>query len=137
MPTSHSRIGLVADPLVDRALAVFSKPESPIPRRATVARDAVLQGAVLEALEMEAREGGPNALAAAEVLASIEEILPSLGFPKELVEHFARKVSPAIELSHREERRRRLLHLIENPGPGEQLAQQIAEELDDRELTGF
>ena len=137
MPTPYGRIGLVADPMVDRALGVFNTPESPAPRKATAARDAVLQGAVLEALEREAREGGPNSPAAAEVLSRIGEILPSLGFPSELLDHFMRKVNPTIELSRSEERRQRLLRLIENPSPDEELAQQIAEEFDDVELSGF
>lgn len=122
---------------MDRALDVFSTQESTPPRKATVARSAVLQGAVLEALDREARSGGPNASAAAELLASISEILPSIGFPEQLIEHFAEKVSPAIDFSRQDERRRRLLGLIRNPGPDEELAQQIADELDDRDLTGF
>lgn len=137
MPTAHPRIGLVADPLVDHALEVFSSPGSPAPRRATAAREAVLQGALVEALEREAREAGPNASAAAEVLESMKEVLPSLGFPEELIDHFLSKVNPTLERSRSDVRRRRLLDLIENPAEDEELAQEIAEEIDERELTGF
>lgn len=137
MPSPYSRIGLVADPLVDRALGVFSSQKEPAPPKATAARSAVIQGSILEAIEKEADGGGPKAAAAAEVLASIRELLPSLGFPDELIEHFLEKTDPVVERSQQSERRRRLLHLIENPGPDEGLAQQIAVEFDERELTGF
>lgn len=135
MPTVHPRIGLVSDPPVAAALELFRDVSGATPPAATAARAAVLQGAVLEAIEREAQSGSANRSKAVEALALVNELLPSLDMPQEILGYFSVKLQRTIESSRREERRARQLAMLKAPDPYGQVALSIAEDFDsfDRE----
>jgi hypothetical protein len=128
MPNPHRRVGLVVDETVASALHVFRGEALP---EAAVLRRAVLEGSVVEAIAKAAAGNGPEQERAAELMASLRALLPSLGLDGHLERAVSANLGHAIESIGLSERRRRQFALLEaRPESAAQSAQDLADSLD-------
>ena len=116
MPSPHRRIGLVADEDIQSALKIFRQAAGAAPD-ASLARSAVLEGALVEALMTAAERGSGDHERAAVLVRELRELLPALRLPAVVHDNIAERLDRAVKTRAGEERRRRQLELIGSPNP--------------------
>ncbi len=116
MPSRHRRIGLVVDDDIDSALRIFRDASRSSTPDASLARAAVFEGALVEAL-MAAAGGSDRQDRAAVLLEELHDLLPMLRLPDPVRAHLAEALGRAAESQTREVRRRRQIELISSPNP--------------------
>jgi len=129
MPSPHRRIGLVADEQIESALKIFRRAAGAAPD-ASLARSAVLEGALVEALMTAAERGSGDQERAAVLVRELRELLPALRLPAAVHDHLAERLERAVERRTGEERRRRQLELIGSPNRYGQAALDYADSFD-------
>jgi hypothetical protein len=132
MPSPHRRIGLVVDEPVDRALDLIRERAKEGVPEATAARQAVLEGALVEALLKLAMSDHADREQAADLIARVRELVPSLPLTAQIRLELLESLAPAQSRPSLAERRRRQLELLARPEVSEdaQTAQDLAETFD-------
>jgi len=131
VPSSHRRIGLVVDESVNEVLNIFRE-SSPAPMPdATIARKAVLEGALVEMMFKLAGGHAHESELAAEIVARIRELVPSLDLTGEAKDEITELLDRTASRESRDERRLRQRALLHQPvGESGQTAQDIADTFD-------
>jgi len=132
VPSPHRRIGLVVDEPVDSVLHLFREDAEPALPEARIARLAILEGALVEVLVKVANGNGNDRERAAELVAQIREMLPSLpltGRIKDELLDSLRRADAGPSLPERRRRQLELLRTASAPSSG-QTAQDLAESFD-------
>lgn len=131
MPSPYRRIGLVVDEDMDSALDIFrdSSREQPTPE-ASLARRAVFEGTLIEALMKVAGRASSGQPRAAALLAELRDVLPTLQLPKAAAADLEEALARVTEAHALEDRRRRQLALLESPNPYGRAALEYAEDFD-------
>jgi hypothetical protein len=132
MPSPHRRIGLVVDEPVDGILGLFREGMESVTPEAKLARMAVLEGALVEALVKAAGSDRPERERAAELVALAKELVPDLPLSGQVKDELLVALSRAAARPAPSERRRRQLALLRAAGrPSDgQTAQDLAETFD-------
>lgn len=129
MPSPHRRIGLIVDEDMESALEIFRHTAGAAPE-ATLARSAVLEGVMVEALMTAAEGASGHQERAAILVRELRELLPALRLPAVVHDNLAGRLDRAIETRTGEERRRRQLELIGSPNPSGRAALDYADSFD-------
>ena len=131
MPSSHHRVGLVADDPVRQALETVRRVNDAAWPEARAAREAVFDGAFFEALRAAAAAGRPGTEHAGAVLRALSELLPSLDLSAEIKNAIAARMEETLGRVEGDDRRRRQLELLASPDPYGETALAVADELDE------
>lgn len=131
MPSSHHRVGLVADEAIQDALEVVRQANETSWPEARAAREAVFDGAFFESLRAAALVSRADADQAARVLRALQDLLPNLDLPAEIRITVAGRIDATVSQIDAEERRRRQLALLAGPDPYGELALDLSEEIDE------
>lgn len=132
MPSSHHRVGLVADHPVRDALETVRRVNAGTSwPEARVAREAVFDGAFFEALRDAVAATGTGADEARAVLRTLSDLLPSLDLSAEIKSVIAARMEQTLGRVDDDERRRRQLQLLASPDPYGEAALAIADEFDE------
>lgn len=132
MPTAHRRIGLVVDDTVDSVLHLVREGAERTLPEATIARKAVLEGGLVEAMVKIAASNTAERERAAELVARVKALVPVLPLSRQIKDELLESLSRAETRPSLAERRRRQLALLrdaEEPAHG-QTAQDLAETFD-------
>lgn len=132
MPSPHRRIGLVVDEPVDMVLELFRRGGHPSSPDARLARSAVMEGALVEALVTVANGNARERDRAIELIAEIRELLPSLPLSGKIQDELLDLLRRADGRPSLPERRRRQFELLRRAGSpsGGQTAQDLADTFD-------
>lgn len=134
MPSPHRRIGLVVDQPLEDALTLL-KSRRPAGATATIAREAVLDAAALEALQALAAGGDAAGRRAVLVLRDLRDALDSVDVPDAVSAHLAEALDAAITEAEDEGRRDLQLQLLEAPNPHGAAALDLVDEFDELETN--
>jgi hypothetical protein len=130
MPSPHPRIGLVLDAGLRDALDVLRRRGELSQPQAALARRAVFEGALLEAILLEACSDSPTGAAALAVLREIREIVGQLSMPRSVADAVIDEIDRVTDRARARERRARQLALVESPNPHGRAALEVAERID-------
>ncbi|HVE68104.1 MAG TPA: hypothetical protein VNB64_05935 [Solirubrobacteraceae bacterium] len=130
MPTPFRRIGLVLDQEVDGALELFREGVNEEVPQASLARRAVFEGALVQALVLLARQRSPAQARAAAVVREMRELLPSLSLPREATDDLTEVLAGVAQDDESEARRQRQRTLLESPNLHGAAALSHAEDFD-------
>lgn len=111
MPSPHSRVGLVVDEPMERTLAWLASRRPEDPARASVARRAVFEGAVFEAVL--------TAPETQELADAIRRALDGLDLPEDVLAAVRSQLDQAGTARERELRRARQRALLLDDGPAD------------------
>ena len=132
MPSPHRRIGLIVDEPVDSALDLIRERAKGAVPEARAARQAVLEGALVEALLKLAMSDDAEHEEAAKLIARVRELVPTLPLSRQVRLELVESLAPAPSRPSLAERRRRQLELLAKPEVSEdaQTAQDLADTFD-------
>jgi len=132
VPSPHRRIGLVVDEPVDSILRLFRDGAEPALPEARIARLAILEGALVEALLKVATGEGNDRGRAAELVGQVRDMLPSLPLSGQIKDELLDVLRRAEARPSLPERRRRQLELLRRSSApsGGQTAQDLADTFD-------
>ncbi|HET6508212.1 MAG TPA: hypothetical protein VFG42_15580 [Baekduia sp.] len=119
MPSPHSRVGLVVDEPMERTLDWLASRRPEDPARASVARRAVFEGAVLEAMLRELTVDGALALEAPRVVAAFLRVIDGLDLPADVLAAVRSQLDNAGAAQQRELRRARQRALLLSGAPAD------------------
>jgi hypothetical protein len=136
MPSPHPRVGLVVDEAMDRTLTQLAGRRPGDAARAGVARWAVFEGAIFEAvleqmaraeLHLDVTSADPRATFAA----AIENAIDTLDLPQDVADRVRAQLDHASIAQHRALRRRRQLALLDTAPPSPSLtAQDVVDDIE-------
>ncbi len=132
MPSPHRRIGLVVDEPVASILRLFrERAESTLPE-ARVARLAVVEGALIEALVKVAASDAQERERAAELVAQVRALVPDLPLTGQIKDELLESLDRSRTRPSMTERRQRQFALLRNAArpSGGQTAQDLADTFD-------
>lgn len=131
MPSPHRRIGLVIDEDMDSALDIFrdASRAEPAPE-ASLARRAVFEGTLIEALMKVATHASGGQERAAALLHELREMLPTLRLPEAVTADLEEALGRVTEGQAIEERKRRQIASLSEPNPYGRAALELTDTFD-------